>query len=98
MENYGLFTNSNMYELSDDGIVLHVGDEAAKAVKAQLNKELNIIEEITNRIQESEKIDPTSQEQKGFEIKHEVDIKSQELLQFLPNTLTTNEEWEVADI
>lgn len=97
-ENYDVYTNSKLYGVTDDGIVLHVGDGAANAVKARLNKELDVIEEITNRIQESEKSDPTSQEQKGFEIKYEVDINTQELFQLLPRTVSTNEEWEVAKV
>lgn len=95
-KNFNVYTNSQLYELTDEGIVLHVGDDAAKSIQARLNKELDVIEKITNRIQESEKSDPTSQEQRGFEIKYEVDVKSQELFQFLPNNLTTHEEWKVA--
>ena len=95
-ENYDVYTNSKLYEVTDDGLVIHARDGAANAVKARLNKELDVIEEITNRIQKSEKSDPTSQEQKGFEVKYEVDVNTQELFQFLPNTLTAQEEWEVA--
>lgn len=97
-ENYDVYTNSKLLEVANDGIVLHVGDEVPKAVKARLIKELDVIEGITNRIQESEKNDPTSQEQRGFETKYEVDVRSQELFQFLPDILTTNEEWEVSKV
>ena len=97
-ENYSVYTDSKLYEVTDDGLVIHVGDGAAKAVQARLNKELDVIEEITNRIQESEKNDPTSQEQKGFEIKYEVDVNTQELFQLLPNSLTIHKEWEVAKV
>ncbi len=94
--NYSVYMDSKLYEVTDDGIVIHVGGGAANAVKAGLNKELDVIEEITNRIQESEKSDPTSQEQREFEIKYEVDVNTQELFQLLPNSLTTHEKWEVA--
>ncbi len=97
-ENYDVYTNSKLYEITNDGIVLHAGDSAAKALQARLNKELNVIEEITNRIQESMKNDPKPQEQTGFEMKYEVDSKSQELFQFLPSTFIANEEWDVAKL
>ncbi len=95
-EEYDVYTNSELYEVSDDGIVLHVGVSAAKGLKARLKKEIDVIEEITNRFQESMKNDTTTQEQIDFEIKYEVDVKSEESLQFLPDIIQTNEEWDVA--
>ena len=95
-EEYDVYTNSELYEVSDDGIVLHVGVSAAKGLKARLKKEVDVIEEITNRFQESMKNDTTTQEQRSFEIKYEVDVKSEESLQFLPDIIQTNEEWDVA--
>ena len=95
-DNYDVYTNPKLYEVMDDGIGLHVGDDAAKAVKARLNKELDVIEEITARVQESLENDPNPQGVRAFDIKYEVDIKTEELFQFLPNTLTLNEEWDVA--
>lgn len=94
--NYDVYTHPKLYEVLDDGIVLHVGDDAAKAVKARLNKELDVIEEITVRVQESLKNDPNPQGIDAFDIEYEVDIKTEELFQFLPNPLTLNEEWDVA--
>ncbi len=95
-EEYDVYTNSELYEVSDDGIVLHVGVSAAKGLKARLKKEIDVIEEITNRFQESMKNDTTTQEQIDFKIKYEVDVKSEESLQFLPDIIQTNEEWDVA--
>ena len=94
--NYDVYMNSKFYEVTDDGIVLHVGDSAAKALKVRLNKELDAIEEITNRIQDSIKNDATTEEQRGFEVKYEVDSKSEESIQFLPDIIQTNEQWDVA--
>ena len=97
-DNYDGYLNSKLYEVTDKGVVLHVGDEAEKALQARLNEELDVIDEITFRIQESVKTDPNSQEQRAFEIEYVVDVKSQESFQFLPNTLNTNDEWDVAKI
>ncbi len=94
-EEYNVYMNPELYEVADDGIVLHVGDSAAKGLKARLKKELDVIEGITNRLQESMKNDTTTQEQRGFELKYEVDVKSEESLQFLPDIIQTNEEWDV---
>ena len=94
---YGMFTHPKYYEVTEDGLVFHAKDEAAKAIKTRLNRELGVIVELTYRIDESTKKNTTSQEQRRFEIKHEVEVTPQEILPVLPNTLTPNDEWDVAE-
>lgn len=98
-EDYNVYANPTLYEgTADDGIVFHAGDSASKALQARLNKELDVIEEIVNRIQGDIRNDVNPQGIRPSDFKFIVDIKTQEFFEFLPNTLTLNEEWDVAKL
>lgn len=90
-EVYDVYADSNLYEETDDAIVLQVGDGAAKAVQARLNKEFDIIEKITKRMQDEKN-------SVFFDIIHEIDVTAPEQFHFLPKVSTSNKEWEVAKI
>lgn len=90
-EVYDVYADSKLYDETDDGIVLHVGDAAAKAVQARLNKEFDIIEKISKRMH-------NERNDNNIDITHELDVKATEIFDFLPKEYTSNKEWEVAKI
>ena len=84
---YSPFIHPSLYNVSDAGITLVVGDEVEKAVKARLNKEV----ELLRRIIELDDPDAAI-----FTAK--IDAEAQDHLFLLPTPVTINEEWDVNQI
>ena len=96
-DNFEVFAHPSSYQVDETGIKLHVGDEAAKAVRARLNKELDTINKILKRIQTEEKNNALSQ-RTTFDMVFKVDVKAQKEFNWLPNPIPHKSKWDVAKI
>ncbi len=83
-QEYSCFLTPSLYKVNDDGIVLVVGDEVEKALKARLQNEMDVVREII-----------MSEAPPDAVIEIEIDVQSQDQLLFLPDNVTENEEWDV---
>ena len=84
---YNPFIYPSLYQVSDAGITLIVGDEVEKAVKARLSKEMELVREIIRR-------DDPDAANFTYNIKAEAHKHSY----LLPTPVVLNEEWDVNQI
>ena len=84
---YSCFIRPSLYQVSDAGITLVVGDEVEKAVKARLSKEMELLREIF-KIQQPDDAD----------FNYEIKVKAHNHSYLLPTPVVLNEEWDVNQI
>ena len=84
---YSCFIRPSLYQVSDAGITLVVGDEVEKAVKARLSKEMESFREIIRRD------DPDS-----ANFTYNIEVEAQGNSNLLPTPVTLNEEWDTNEI
>ena len=80
---YSCFIRPSLYNISDAGITLVVGNEREKALKARLSNEMNVLVEAI-------KADNPS----GTNLDVDIEAQAQEHFFFLPDAIPTNEEWD----
>lgn len=81
---FSYFFNPTLYKISDLGILFSVGNEVEKIVKARLQIEKDVL---------LDDFKTTAPPDAVIEIS--IDVKSQDQLTFLLDTVTENEEWDV---
>ena len=84
---YSPFIHTSLYNVSDAGITLVVGDEVEKAFKARLKKEADFL---TEAIKE--------QTPQVANVDVDIEVKGQDHLFLLADTITFNEEWDTNQI
>ncbi len=90
---YSCFIQPSLYNISDAGITLVVGDEVENGVKARLKKEIDIFTEVIS--QEIITQLPPAAEIPNFNFDVDVEAEAHDHLFLLPDTITINEEWDV---
>ena len=90
---YSPFISPSLYNVSDAGITLVVGDEVEKALKARLRKEFDTFIDVMIGQQKQQGVDPN---ELGADIK--IEVQGQDLLFLLPDGIDVNEEWDVNQI
>ncbi len=80
---YNCFMYPSLYNISDEGIKLVVGEEIKKSVKTRLKKEIDLA---------FGKLLETAPE--GASIDSEIDVKGQDKFLLLPNETVGNEDWD----
>ncbi len=91
---YSCFIHPSLYNISDAGITLVVGEEVENGAKARLKKEMDIFVEVLSQ-------EVLSQAPPGVEIPAfnlDVEAEGHDHLFLLPDTITINEEWDVNQI
>ena len=83
---YSPFIHTSLYNVSDAGITLVVGDEVEKAVKTRLSKEMETFIEIVKNDE------PTT------DITYTIKVEAEEHFDLLMTPVTLNEEWDVIKI
>ena len=86
-EEYSPFIQPSLYNMSDAGITLVVGDEVEKAVKARLSKEMESLREIIRRD------DPDA-----ANFTYNIEVEAQDNSHLLLMPITPNEEWDTNKI
>ena len=84
---YNPFIYPSLYQVSDAGITLIVGDEVEKAVKARLSKEMELVREIF-----------TIRQPDDADFNYEIKVEAHNHSYLLPTPVTLNEEWDVNNI
>ena len=84
---YSPFISPSLYNVSDAGITLVVGDEVEKAVKARLSKEMESLREIIRRD------DPDA-----ANFTYNIEVEAQDNSHLLLMPITPNEEWDTNEI
>ena len=90
---YSPFIQPSLYNVSDAGITLVVGDEVEKALKARLRKEFDTFIDVMTGQQKQQGVDPN---ELGADIK--IEVQGRDLLFLLPDGIDVNEEWDVNQI
>ena len=90
---YSPFISPSLYNVSDAGITLVVGDEVEKALKARLRKEFDTFIDVMIGQQKQQGVDPN---ELGADIK--IEVQGRDLLFLLPDGIDVNEEWDVNQI
>ncbi len=80
---YSPLIRPSLYNVSDAGITLVVGDEIEKAAKARLKKEMNVLVEAIK-----------ADNPPGTNLDVDIEAQAQEHFFFLPDAIPTNEEWD----
>ena len=84
---YSPFISPSLYKVSDAGIILVVGDEVEKTVKARLSEEMESFREIIGRD------DPDA-----ANFTYIIEVEAQDNSHLLPTPVTPNEEWDTNEI
>ena len=84
--NYSYHIHPNFYKVGEEKVTFLVGDEAQKAVKARLNKEMGAFRTILRLIME------------GFDLLYEIEAETENSFYVLPTSHTFNEAWEAMQI
>ena len=84
---YSPFISPSLYNVSNAGITLVVGDEVEKAVKARLSKEMESLREIIRRD------DPDA-----ANFTYNIEVEAQDNSHLLLMPITPNEEWDTNQI
>ncbi len=84
---YSPFIQPSLYNVSDAGITLVVGDEVEKAVKARLSEEMESFREIIRRD------DPDA-----ANFTYNIEVEAQDSSNLLPTPVIPNEKWDTNEI
>ncbi|MDE0681306.1 MAG: hypothetical protein OXI63_00205 [Candidatus Poribacteria bacterium] len=84
--NYDYHIHPNFYKVGEEKITFLVGDEAQKAVKARLNKEMADFRTILRLMME------------GFDLLYEIEAETEDSFDVLPTSVTFNEAWEAIQL
>jgi hypothetical protein len=93
---YSCFIHPSLYNISDAGITLVVGEEVENGFKARLKKEMDIFVKVLS--QEVSSQAPPGVEIPAFNLDADVEAEAHDHLFLLPDTITINEEWDVNQI
>lgn len=93
---YSCFIHPSLYNVSDAGITLVVGEEVENGVKARLKKEMDMFAEVLS--QEIVTQLPPGVEIPNINLDVDVEAEAHDHLFLLPDTITINEEWDVNQI
>ena len=88
---YSCFIQPSLYNISDAGITLVVGEEVENGAKARLKREMDIFVEVLRQA-------PIEAEIPNFDLDVDVEAEAHDHLFLLPDTITINEEWDVNQI
>ncbi len=80
---YNCFMYPSLYNITDEGIKLVVGEEIKKSVKARLKKETDTVVKMVLADNSDE-----------IKLDSEIDVKGQENFLLLPKEIVENEEWD----
>ncbi len=80
---YSPFIRPSLYNISDAGVILVVGDEREKAVKARLKREMDILVNVLE-----------GETRPNADIDFDIKVQAQDILFFLPDAITVDEEWD----
>ncbi len=89
-QEYSCFLSPSLYKVNDDGIVLVVGDEVEKALKARLKYEADSFSEAM--MKEAPQGGPVD-----IDIDIDIITEAQDDFLLLPDTVVENEEWDVTE-
>ena len=93
---YSYFIHPSLYNISEAGITLVVGEEVENGVKARLKKEMDMFAEVLSREMLTQL--PPGVEIPNFNLDVDVEAEAHDHLFLLPDTITINEEWDVNQI
>ncbi len=93
---YSCFIHPSLYNVSEAGITLVVGEEVENGVNARLKKEMDMFAEVLS--QEMLTQLPPGVEIPNFNLHVDVEAEAHDHLFLLPDTITINEEWDVNQI
>ena len=93
---YSCFIHPSLYNVSDAGVTLVVGEEVENGIKARLKKEMDIFIEVLS--QEVLSKVPPGAEIPAFNLDADIETEGHDHLFLLPDTITINEEWDVNQI
>ena len=85
-QDYSCFLRAALYKVNDDGIVLVVGDEIEKALKARLKYEADSYLEVIMK-----------DAPQGGSVDIDIITEAQNDFLLLPDTVVENEEWDVTE-
>lgn len=81
----------NLYQVNEEGVTFLVGDEARRAVRARLAKEMG------NLVKMMKEMAPPEAEA-GFNLLYEIEVEAPDHFYMLPASTTDNEKWDTAQI
>ncbi len=88
---YDYHIHPNLYQVNEEGVKFLVGDEARRAVRARLAKEM------ANLLKMMKEMAPPEAEA-GFNLLYEIEVEAQDHFYMLPASTTDNEKWDVSEI
>ena len=83
---YDYHIHPNFYQVGEERITFLVGDEAQKAIKARLNKEMGAFRTILRMMME------------GFDLLYEIEAEMKDTFYVLPTSITFDKAWEAMQI
>lgn len=83
---YNYHIHPNSYQVGEERVTFLVGDAAQKAVKARLNKEMEIFRTTLRVLME------------GFDLLYEIEAETEDTFYALPTSVPFNETWEAMKI
>ena len=84
--NYEYHIHPNFYKVGEERVTFLVADEAQKAVKARLTKEMGTLRTILRLMME------------GFDLLYEIEAETEDSFYVLPTSITFDEAWEATEI
>ena len=83
---YDYHIHPNLYKVGEEKVTFLVGDEAQKAIKARLTKEMGIFRTILRMMME------------GFDLLYEIEAETEDSFYVLPTSVPSNAAWEAMRI
>lgn len=83
---YDYHIHPNFYKIGEEKVTFLVGDEAQKAIKARLTKEMGTFRTILRMMME------------GFDLLYEIEAETEDSFYVLPTSVTSNAAWEAMRI
>ena len=84
------FVHPSLYQVSEDGVTLFVGEEIEKAVKTRLQKEMDSFTEAIKA--------QTSEDEESFDLVIDIEVEAEDNLNLIPFPISVNEEWDVNQV
>ena len=88
---YDYHIHPDLYQVNEEGVKFLVGDEARRAVRARLAKEM------ANLLKMMKEMAPP-EAKAGFNLLYEIEVEAQDHFYMLPASTTDNEKWDVSEI
>ena len=83
---YDYHIHPNFYKVGEEGVTFLVGDEAQKAIKARLTKEMATVRTVLRLMME------------GFDFLYEIEAETEDAFYVLPMSITFDKAWEALQI